>query len=258
MPFEDIVYVGIDPKAGLRPIDFAATDGRKRIIALDRGDMESVLAYIAGFDAVLVAVAAPQSPNQGLMRKAAIRRRYNLRADGHTWAKWRVCEYELRQRNIRLYNTPDTMEAAPRWVQNGFIFYRRLNEMGFQPYSHGVEFGRHTYLEVSPHACYSVLLERRPLLKRTLEGRMQRQLLLYLEGHAVANPLYVLEEITRHHLLTGNLPLKGLCESDPLDAIVAAYTAFLTGEEPERVCQVGEKDEGLITVPVGELLDFYP
>ncbi|NIS82506.1 MAG: DUF429 domain-containing protein [Anaerolineales bacterium] len=258
MQFEDIVYVGIDPKAGARPIEFAAMDKQKRVIVLDRNNVETVLAYITGLGAAMVAIAAPQSPNQGLMRKSAIRRRYKLRSDGHTWTKWRVCEYELRRRNIRLHNTPDTLEAAPRWVQNGFLFYRRLSEMGFQAYSHGKEFDRQTYFEVSPHACYSVLLERRPLLKRTLEGRMQRQLFLYLEGLDVANPLYVLEEITRYHLLTGNLPLEGLYESDPLDALVAAYTAFLAGEEPERVCQVGEKVEGLITVPVGELLDFYP
>jgi hypothetical protein len=258
MFFPNIVYVGIDPTAGTRPIEYAAMDGQKRILALDHGDMESVLAFVAGLDSAIVALAAPQGPNRGLLRKPAVRRRYNLRPDGSTWSKWRVCEYELRSRNIRLYNTPGKEEAAPRWVQNGFSLYRRLEEMGFEPFVMGQDLGASTLLEANPHACFSVLLERRPFLKGTLEGRMQRQLVLYLEGLDITNPLYVMEEITRHHLLTGNLPLDGLLEADPLDALVSAYTAFLVGEEQSHTSQIGHAEEGWVTLPVGELKDFYP
>jgi hypothetical protein len=38
---------------------------------------------------------------------------------------------------------------------------------------------------------------------------------------------------------------------------MAAYTAYLVGLKPGRVSQVGDRDEGLITVPVGELKPFY-
>jgi predicted RNase H-like nuclease len=67
----------------------------------------------------------------------------------------------------------------------------------------------------------------------------------------------VLEEITRHHLLTGDLPLAGLYDHDQLDALMAAYTAYLVGVKPGRISQVGDRDEGLITVPVAELKPFY-
>jgi predicted RNase H-like nuclease len=69
--------------------------------------------------------------------------------------------------------------------------------------------------------------------------------------------MHVLEEITRHHLLTGDLPLTGLYDHNQLDALMAAYTAYLVGNKPARVSQVGDRDEGLITLPIEELKAFY-
>ena len=112
-------------------------------------------------------------------------------------------------------------------------------------------------LEVFPHASFSVLLERRPFLKNTLEGRLQRQLVLYLEGLAVQNPIRTLEEITRHHLLSGHLPLEGLYSPEELDVLVSAYTAYLGIANPERLSHVGEREEGWIFTPTADLRDFY-
>ncbi|HEX9681029.1 MAG TPA: hypothetical protein VGA32_06215, partial [Anaerolineales bacterium] len=111
------VFIGIDPTAGDRPMHYAALDEDLRPVALGSGDVETVLAYVAGFESSVVAVDAPQSPNQGLMLKADVRRRYDLRPGGRTWGQWKVCEYELRRRNIRLYNTPAREADAPRWVR---------------------------------------------------------------------------------------------------------------------------------------------
>ena len=130
--------------------------------------------------------------------------------------------------------------------------------MGFKFYIAEEETEQHAMIEVQPHTSFAVLLERRPFLKRNLEGRMQRQLVLYLEGLDIPNPMHALEEITRHHLLTGQIPLGGLYEHDQLDALVTAYTAYLVGVKPERVGQVGDGEEGLITLPVAKLKDFYP
>jgi predicted nuclease with RNAse H fold len=257
MLFTDAVYVGIDPTAGVKPMHYAAIDANLKVISLDKGDMESVLAFVAGLEAAIVAIDASQAPNRGLMLEAEVRRRYNLRPGGKTWGEWRVCEYELRRRNIRLYNTPSTAEAAPRWMQNGFTIFRRLGRMGYRAYLAGETIDTRTMIEVHPHACFSVLLERRPFLKQTLEGRMQRQLVLYIEGLDIPNPMHCLEEITRHHLLSSHLPLDKLYEHDELDALIAAYTAYLVGVKPERISQVGDREEGLLTLPAAELKDFY-
>ncbi len=129
--------------------------------------------------------------------------------------------------------------------------------MGFRFFIAGRKVAQRTMIEVQPHASYAVMLGRRPFLKRHLEGRMQRQLVLYLEGLDLPNPLHAIEEITRHHLLTSHLPLETLSDHDELDALVAAYTAYLTGVNPDRVCQVGDRKEGLITLPIAEMKDFY-
>jgi len=257
MLFSDALYVGIDPTAGKRPMHWAALDGDLRLVAMDSGDAESALAFIGGVQAGVVAVDAPQSPNQGLMLRAEVRRRFNLRPGSRTWGQWKVCEYELRRRNIRLYNTPGKEKDAPAWMRQGFSLFKRLAAAGFEPFVAGEPRSDRMMIEVHPHACYAALLGRRPFLKGTLEGRLQRQLLLYIEGFEVQNPVHVLEEITRHHLLTGDMPLTGLYDHDQLDALVAAYTAYLVGLKPGRISQVGDRDEGLITVPVAELRPFY-
>lgn len=257
MPMDDAVFVGIDPTAGIRPLCYAALDADLRRMALRKGDVEDVIAFVGGLESAVVAVDAPQSPNQGLMLQPEVRRRFDLDPRGRAWGQWKVCEYELRRRNIRLYNTPANEAEAPTWMRKGFDLYRRLKELGFRFYQQREQPGPRVMLEVHPHACYAALLGRRPFLKHTLEGRLQRQLVLYREGLDIPDPLKTLEEITRHHLLSGELPLHGLLTHDELDALMAAYTAYLVGIKPERTSQVGEPQEGCITLPVPELKEFY-
>jgi predicted nuclease with RNAse H fold len=101
MLFADAVYIGIDPTAGKKPMHYAAIDNQLRLVAFDKGDLEDVLAFVAGQENAVVAVDAPQSPNQGLMKRSDVRRSYNLDPDGVTWGQWKVCEYELRRSNSR-------------------------------------------------------------------------------------------------------------------------------------------------------------
>lgn len=252
-----MTYVGIDPTAGSRPMHYAALDGDLRIRSLKKGDLPAVLEFVQGLDQAVVAIDAPQSPNQGLMADPGVREGYGLPPNGDTWAGWKVCEYELRRRNIRLYRTPREASEAPRWIRMGFTLFRRLKGLGFELFERGNGIGQRALLEVHPHACFAVILGRRPFLKSTLEGRLQRQLILYLEGIDVPDPMRSLEEITRHHLLESRLPLPDLYQHDELDALVAAYTASLVSEKSDRVTQVGDSGEGLITLPTDELLEFY-
>ncbi|NIM92930.1 MAG: DUF429 domain-containing protein [Anaerolineales bacterium] len=257
MLFTEVMFVGVSLSAGKHLLQYAVLNNRLKIQALEEGDMESVLALIAGLEAPMVAIGAPQAPNQGLMTKSRVRRRYNLRPEGKTWANWRVCEYELRQRNIRLYNTPKKKSEAPTWVQHGFDLYKRLGEIDFKISESNRPLKPRELLEVQSHACYTVLLERRPFLKKTLEGRAQRQLILHLEGLAIPDPMPSISSIQQDHLLSGHLPLEELHSSRELDALVNAYTAYLAAVKPERVSQVGDSDEGLIFLPTMSLKSFY-
>lgn len=257
MLFRNAMFVGIGPTAGKRPIHYAIVDGDLKAQALEATDLEGMLAYIAGLESPVIAICSPQSPNKGQMKLAGVRRRFNLRPDGTTWANWRVCEYELRKRNIRMYNTPSRKRDAPGWIQQGYKLYERLNELGFEHLQPQGQVQPRSVLEVLPHACYSVLLERRPFLKNSLEGRLQRQLVLYLEGVSVPNPNQVLDEIGQDHLLSGHLPLEMLHSPEELDTLVAAYTAFLAATNPQRISHVGDPKEGWIHLPTADLRDFY-
>lgn len=251
------IFIGIDPTAGRRPFSLAAIDDDLRVVAVEATDRAGCLDFVGRWPNAVVAVDAPQSPNRGLMRRADVRRSFGLSPRGKTFSDWKVCEYELRRRNLRLYHTPSKAAEAPAWMRAGFELYRDLRQADYAFFRAGSESPGRALIEVHPHACYGALLGHRPLPKANLEGRLQRQMVLYVEGLDVANPVHVLEEISRHHLLTGDLPLEGLYDHDVLDALIGAYTAFLVHQRPGRVCQIGDPDEGLITLPVAALKDFY-
>ncbi len=252
------VYIGLDPTAGRRPINYAILDGGLKLLTRGLGKLDKVLEVIRNFPSAVVAVDAPQSPNAGLMAEAARRANYGLPPDSATWANFKVGEYELRRRGIRLYNTPGEAEAAPAWMKLGFQLYAALKEQGYVIYQPG-ETAEKQMLEVHPHACYTVLLGRVPMKKDSLEGRLQRQLVLYREEIDVPDAMGAVEEITRHHLLQGTLTLPGLFTHDELDALVSAYTAYLAARHPERVTGVGDAVEGQIVAPVspGEFKEMY-
>jgi predicted nuclease with RNAse H fold len=243
------VYIGIDPTAGRRPMDYAILDGELHLVARGLGKLDKVLDVVRAYSSAVVGVDAPQSPNAGLMATEARRKNYGLPANTITWADYKVGEYELRQRGIRLYNTPGEAEAAPKWMQLGFELYATLRAEGYQFYQPQTEAPRQM-LEVHPHASYTVLLGHVPMRKDSLEGRLQRQLLLFREGVEIHDPMDILEEMTRHHLLEGTLTLPGLFTHDELDALVSAYTAYLAARHPDRVTLVGDPDEGQIVIPV--------
>ena len=256
--FTEPVYLGINPSSGVKPFHFAALSESLRMVASYQGDMEGVLAFAAGLQSGAAAVDSPAGLSRASMGRPETRQRFGLPADSPTWAKWKLGEYELRRRNIRLYRTPTDNKLAPPWMRQGIQLHARLRKLDFIPYAAEADPADRLLLEVNPHASFTALLKRRPFAKQSLEGRMQRQLVLYMEGVDLANPLESLEEITRHHLLSGQLPLGDLLSHQALDALMSAYTAYLAARHPERTVQLGDPTEGLITLPVAALLDRYP
>jgi hypothetical protein len=71
------------------------------------------------------------------------------------------------------------------------------------------------------------------------------------------DPIAFLEEITRHRLLHGLLPMEQILGQEQLDALLAAYTAWLTQMRPGETSQLGNKHEGRLTIPVSQLQDKY-
>jgi hypothetical protein len=255
MLFDANLFVGIDPSGGRKPFTYAALDEHARLAALKEGEVEDVLAFLGGLRGALVAVNAPPRPNLGLVRQDDQHdslpplRRAGRRPD------MRLAEHQLRERGINVSITPGRKELCTNWVQTGFDFYRRIAATGFQPYP--TPQAAYQWIETHPHAVFCVLLGQNPLPRPTLEGRLQRQLALYEQDLGIRDPMDFFEELTRHKLLKGALPLEQVYSAEELDAIAAAYVAYATSRRPEQMFRVGDPEEGQIFLPVGEMKARY-
>jgi hypothetical protein len=248
-------FIGIDPTAGQRPFSYAALDTGLRLLALGQGGMEEVLAFVAGQRQAFVAVCAPRQPNQGMMDRAEVRQALTPPPRPGRWIDFRLAEYQLRQHNITCPQTPAREEDCPNWVRTGFTFYRRLESVGYCPFPS--DDASLVWLEVYPHACFCALLGLIPFPKSTLEGRIQRQLILHERELEIPDPMRLFEEITRHRLLQGVWPVEHLYQPSELDALVGAYTAWVAAAQPERILMLGDASEGQIVLPVPELKHRY-
>ena len=256
MFYTNATYIGIDPSAGRRPFIYAALDHELRPIALGQGNIEDILAFVAGQRQAVVAVAAPRRPNQGVMAREEVRRELSPAPSRGRWVDFRLADYLLRKRNIIVPQTPASEEACPNYMRMGFRLFRKLEHIGYHEYPHPEAV--HLSLEVYPHACYTALLELAPFPKYSLEGRLQRQLVLFENQVKVPDPILFFEEITRHRLLKGILPVQHLMSSGELDALMAGYTAWVAANHPEKLILVGDPDEGRIAIPCAELKPHYP
>ncbi|GAB4504663.1 MAG: hypothetical protein Fur0043_16570 [Anaerolineales bacterium] len=254
MFFSDFVYVGIEPASGHKDFSYAALDSDLNLLALADADMDDLAAFLGGQRAAVAAVDAPSRVNAGLLREKL---ESQSLTPGHALrgVDMRLSEYDLRARGIFVGGTPAREETCPVWVQAGLALYRKLAEMGFQPYR--TDEAKHQVLETNSHACFCVLLEQIPFSKPTLEGRLQRQLALYECGLRIKDPMDFFEEITRFKLKKGILPVHLVYVPEHLDALAAAYTAWLAVHKPDEVLAVGDSREGLVILPVKELKEKY-
>lgn len=255
MFFNDSSFVGIDPTAGRKPFAYAALDANLRLMALGLGSLEEVLAFTAGQQQAMVAVCAPSRPSQRLMERTEVRDRLNPPPRPGRWTSFRLVEYLLRQHGISCYKTPPEVKSCPNWMQMGFRLYRRLEQMGYHPYPSSTSDLQ--WLEVYPHASFSTLLGHVPLPKSTLEGRIQRQLVLHKLKIGLPDPMDMIKGLTAHHVLQGMLPTDNLYTQGELDALVAAYTAWQAANHPKEVTLLGDASEGLVVLPVPELKRVY-
>jgi hypothetical protein len=248
MFFDRATYIGIDPTAGQRPFTYAALDQQLRLLALGEGNLDEVTAFAGGQRHAVVAINAPWQTNQGLMADPQLRERLQPPPRPGRWSGYRVAEYLLYQRKISIPPTPDDIIKCPRWMQMGFRVHQRLESFGYQRYPS--DDAGMTVLETYPHGIFTELLGLSPFPKHTLEGRLQRQLALFDQNLNLPDPMRVFEEITRHKLRQGILPLEMLHTPQELDTLAAALVAWQVMNRPESIACYGDPVEGLVVLPV--------
>lgn len=238
------LFVGIDPTSARKAFTYAALDRGLHLVSLAEGELEEVLTFLEAQPNVVAAINSPSSVSRGLVRPPSAR-----------LASMRQAEYELRQRGIPISGTGKIDALCPPWVQLGFVLYRQLGARGFQPYP--AEGAARQWLETHPFACFCALLGHSPLSRSSLEGRLQRALILYECGLQMRDPMDFFEEITRHRLRNGLLPMDLVPLPEQLDALAAAYTAWLAVEKPGEISRLGNDQEGFIALPTSSLKEKY-
>jgi hypothetical protein len=252
MPAPDLICVGVDTASG-HTLTYAVLDQDLKPVTFAEGEIEELVAFLLEHKSAFVAINSPSHVSTGVVRK----RLQAMHPGARTLrgAEIRVAEYELRERGLALGATPSNAALCPPWVQLGFALFRALKDQGFKTFPH--EGSAFQSLETHPHAAFAVLLGCLPLPIPTLEGRLQRALVLFERGVRIRDPMAFLEEITRHRLLHGVLPMDLLPSPEHLDALIAAYTAWVAANKPAETTAVGAAAEGSIVLPAAPLQDHY-
>ena len=242
------VYVGIDiiRSAGRlrRAFVYTALDADLSLLALGCGDEDEVLAYLGGQQAGIAAINAPRQPNTGAARGAAA-------AQNDPPLNARLCEGLLQEEGFKIDFTPDKVKACPGWMRRGFDLYRQLAAFGYLPFPN--QDGQLTTLETCADAVYWRLLNHHTPLPESLEGRLQRQLILREVGLPVPDAMDFFMEITRFRLIHGDLPDENIYSFEELNALTAAFIAWKAAHQPDLVNLLGDADEGQIALPIQPL-----
>jgi hypothetical protein len=120
-------------------------------------------------------------------------------------------------------------------------FKNKISQVGFESFSN--KNSAKQWLETKAQDCFRALGGQTPLPRRTLGGQIQRALILYDQGLQIKDPMEFFEEITRHKLIQGMLPLENLYTPRELDALASAYLAWMA---VNRSAQLVAKAEFLL------------
>lgn len=111
-------------------------------------------------------------------------------------------------------------------------------QSGFKPFSQKSH--PKQWMDTDAQDCFHALSGHKLLPHRALEGRLQRAAILYEQGVPLTDPVDIFEEFTRYKLIQGILPLDNLPSSRELDALVAAYLAWMSTNRPGQIVPKGE------------------
>jgi hypothetical protein len=247
MNTKPLAYLGYNISNDHLPFNCCILDPSLKIVKLEPSSLEEALAQALSFPSAFVAVNAPSHPNKGLMKMAEVRSRLSPTPSRGHWTNLRLLEYELRRRGICAPRTPASANDCPSWMRNGFVFYHRLQEGGFQAFPTD-EFPQQ-WLETQSETVFHSLLGEGLMDGRTLEGRLQRQMILYAKGLSIRDPMSFFEEVTGHRLMHGHLPMDMVYSLGELNAMAAAFTAWLSANRPHQVIRLGALDEGQAVIP---------
>ena len=247
------VFIGINPIAAHLTYDAVVLDENFHLLENRECSLEDVLPFCQEFDQAVAALCSARHPNLGLVNRNSAKRPSKVKPPVLKQDK-RLCEAILNRHGIKTLSTPADPLACSPWVRQGFELFKKLEEGGFNSFS-GLE-GEKRLFETHAEGVFRALLAQPLLTQRSLEGRLQRQLILYEQGLRISDPMVFFEEVTRHRLIQGNLPLQTLLPLSKLDAMAAAFMAWYAAKHQQKVMRVGDEREGTILLPYWKELEM--
>ena len=251
MDTESITYLGVNIKSRDSQICFAALDHEVRLIALSVGSMQDVMAYIAGQKCAVIGINGPSHINLGLAKERINSKKLDENPDSITTNNMRLCELELLLRGYSPVLTPSTITKCPKWVRSSFSLFRYCERLGYEIYNNSDK--DKLLYEVNSEVNFGFFSNSNLLDKTLLESRLQRQLILYEMGLDIPDPMNYYEELTRHRLIKGILPLEDIYTIEELNAMAAAFSVFLISKDPLQAEWLGDPQEGQIAIPPGRI-----
>jgi hypothetical protein len=248
MLFSGELYIGIDLTRGEKSIHYAALNQDLEPITLTQGNYKSLISFLGGQQKAALGIHGPARPNLEILTNAERRSQFLIEMGKGRPGNMRVAEYELKRLNLPTYQTPHDESSAPKWMQTSFRLFEYLKKLNYSNYSPSIDADLQV-MEVLPEVSFRAWVDGAILPKNTFYGRMQRQLILYDRGIHLPDPMDFFEEITRFKIRQGILPANTILNNGTLSALGAAYMAWQTRHEPEKIALVGLVQEGQIAVP---------
>jgi hypothetical protein len=240
-------FIGIELSGSRRGFTCAVLSSGLRIEFLGAVTPIEWQTIVGNAKLVVAAVDSPLTMNAGFMGDPECRAQLKVTNQSVRSREQRVCEYVLSERSVACSKSPYDVSKFSLSLQRSLKFAAELGMMGF----HFFPTGGATWQMFETHAdaaCGS-LLGVKPFPLTSLEGRIQRQLLLQSKGVNVPDAMEFFEEVTRHRLLSGTLPDSKILAPAALNALIAAYTAWNAANHPGAYEVVGEPEEGIILLP---------
>ena len=228
-------FIGVESGSWRRPFTYIALDSGRNLLAVGSGSPVDVLAFAFGQSSALLALSPPLRP-------------YRFHPAAPESGLVSVSAY-LRQVEPGQTHEPGAPRPAPAglpvWLRGCFALLERLNEFGYSPFP--TDEAPRQWLEVQSEAAFHALLGLPPFQAGTLEGRIQRQLVLADHDLDVPDAMDFFEEITRHRLVHGILPTDKVLPQAELNAWMAAQLAWQAANQPDTLAPASD---GGIYLPV--------
>jgi len=241
MLFDEEVFIGLDINPSGRNQAWVAINTKKEVLTFQKTSLDKLLTFSKNIPRVMIGLETPATRSKN-GKPVLPGLEYSSQPAGWILPAW---QENLENRNI--HPPAGGNHGNPKYQSAEYAeFYRQVFMLDHI-----------SIINVNAYSSLCCLLTHTPLPKSSLEGKIQRQLILLEQGINLPDPMVYFEELTRFKLLRCALPQKIILPLPELNTLFCAITAWKEKNEPENALQIGNPPDSCITLPVSELQESY-